>query len=82
MLNGSPYGLGPGRIELAEVLAQRNELRVGERLPVEHEHEALAPSRFDRVAVAARERGGQVDAGDFGSERRVEMGDVHEDPFS
>ncbi len=45
-------GVRSGRIELAEIPAEGDELRVGERLPVEHDHEPVAPHAFDRIDVA------------------------------
>src|SRR5436305_1030509 len=49
-------GIGPWRIQLAKVSAERDKLRIRERLPAEHDHEALAPFAFDRIDVMSSDR--------------------------
>ena len=47
-------GVRPRRIELAEIFAEGDELRVGEILPVEDDDKPFAPSGPDRVDLASR----------------------------
>ena len=47
-------GIWPGRIELAEIPAEGDELRVREALPMKDDDKPLAPSGFDRVDIGLR----------------------------
>src|ERR1700704_2923689 len=64
---------GTRRIEFAEPFAERDEFGVRELLPMEYDHEPLAPHAFDRVDIVLCNRTRQVDAADFRTEYRVRM---------
>jgi hypothetical protein len=57
--------VGPGRIEVAEAPAERQQLWVREALAVENDDQPFAPCVFDGVDVGLRDRLRQVDAADF-----------------
>ena len=48
-------GVRPWRIELAEIPAEGDQLRVGQVLPVKDDDEPLAPGGLDRVDLALRD---------------------------
>jgi len=54
-------GIWSRRIELAEIPAERDQLRVGERLAVEDEDKALAPCALDRGDIAGRDGSREID---------------------
>ena len=58
-------GIGPGRIELAEVLAEGDQLRVRKLLAVHDDDQPLPPCGLDGIDVGLRQRPGDVDAGYF-----------------
>ena len=58
-----------GRVELAEVAAEREQLRVGELLAADADHQVLEPRRTDLREELRLDRLGEVQAPDFGAER-------------
>src|SRR6516165_10902849 len=68
-------GIGPGRIELAEVSAERQELWIGKLLTAHDYDKPIAPRLLDGVHFVARQRLCQVDAAHLGTEWRVQVSD-------
>ena len=73
-------GVGPGRIELSEISAEGDELRIREVLPMEHDDKPLAPRILDRRDIVARQRLRKIDAADFRAKRGVEVSDRYRHP--
>src|SRR5207244_4220126 len=71
-----------GGIELAEILAKGNELRVRKLLPVENDHKPFVPYIFNGPDIVLRHRRRQIDAADFGAERGVQVPDRYRHLFS
>jgi hypothetical protein len=70
----------PGRIELAEVAAEREDLRVGELLVPEAQHEMLEPRGADLSENLRRDRPRGIDAGDLGADGVTKLFDVNQVP--
>ena len=70
-------GVRPGWIEIAEAPGERHQLRIGELLAAEAEHEMLEPGLADRGDGVLRERPGEIDALDFGAESLPELADLN-----
>src|SRR5258705_9061725 len=65
---GLAVGIRTGRIELAELPAERQQLRIRESLPAEAQHEMVEPGLADFGEGFRRERPRQIDTGHFGAE--------------
>ncbi len=62
-------GIGAGRIQLAEIRAEGEQLRIGEALIARHDHE-MAVQRFaDGEAIMLAQGLGQIDAAELGAKR-------------
>src|SRR6266853_2551276 len=66
----------PGRIEFAEQPAEGNQLRIGELLATEAEHEVIEPSLADFGEGPPRQGSRQVDAGYFRTKGVSELLDL------
>jgi hypothetical protein len=66
-------GIGPRGVEVAKIFAERDELRVGQRLSMEHHHQPFAPDIFDGADISARHRLRQIDAADFRAQRGIQV---------
>src|SRR5260221_14492875 len=73
---GLAVGVRSGRVELAEELAERHQLRIGERLSAKAQHQVIEPGLADLRENFRRQRPRQVDAADFGAEGGGELFDL------
>src|SRR5688572_23425185 len=63
----------PRRVELAEVAAEGEHLRVGELLAAEADHQVLQPGFADFSERRCGQRPGEIKAADFGAERAADF---------
>src|SRR5207245_4544686 len=73
---GLAVGIRPRRIELAEELAEREQLRIGEPLAAKAQHEMIEPGPADLRESLRGDRPRQVYAAHFGAEGSYELLDL------
>src|SRR5262245_25894301 len=68
-------GIGTWRVELTKILAEGDQLRIGELLIVEDDDQPLAPYVVNCLDLLWRDRPRQIEPGNFCAKRRVEIFD-------
>src|SRR5262249_48837944 len=75
-------GIGPRRVELTKILAEGDQLRIGEFLIVEDDDQPLAPYVLNSLDLFWRDGLRQIEPGNFCAQRRVEVFDRKRHDYS
>src|SRR5262249_19792164 len=75
-------GIGPRRVELTKVLAEGDQLRIGEFLIVEDNDQPLPPYVLNSLDLFWRDGLRQIEPGNFCAQRRVEVFDRKRHDYS
>src|SRR5262249_13116716 len=75
-------GIGPRRVELTKILAEGDQLRIGEFLFVEDDGQPLAPYVLNSLDLFWRDGLRQIQPGNFCAQRRVEVFDRKRHDYS
>src|SRR5277367_1058826 len=76
LIEGLAVRIWARRIELTEIPAEGDKLRIREILPVKNHDKPLAPSGFDANDVGTRYRLGHINACHFSAQRGVKILDL------